>query len=132
MPEQKYHSETTTFSAADHIFKRKVQAIDDYGFAKLLPWEKAQITRDIPTGLFSSGYQVKIKNIKLSKTKSSPPTLLTEAELIEKMEKHSIGTDASISSHIENIQKRKYVTVNKEKRYVEPTELGMRFWCLLK
>uniref|UniRef100_A0AC34F852 DNA topoisomerase n=1 Tax=Panagrolaimus sp. ES5 TaxID=591445 RepID=A0AC34F852_9BILA len=126
MPEQRYHSEITVFSAADVTFKRKIQQIDDYGFAKLLPWEKAQLTRDVPTGILSNGSQIKIKSIKISKTKSTAPTLLSESELIEKMEKHSIGTDASIPSHIANILRRNYITVNEETRTLAPTKLGIQ------
>lgn len=50
-----------------------------------------------------------MKNARLAERQTSPPDYLTEAELITLMEKHSIGTDASIPTHINNIQQRNYV-----------------------
>ncbi len=55
---------------------------------------------------------------------TTPPTYLTESELISRMEKHSIGTDASISTHIENIIKRNYVELIPGRK-LKPSRLGL-------
>ena len=49
---------------------------------------------------------------------------ITESELIEEMEKNHIGTDASMSVHIDNIVRRGYVKVDDERR-LKPTKLGI-------
>jgi DNA topoisomerase-3 len=36
--------------------------------------------------------------------------LLAEADLIQLMDRHGIGTDATIAAHIETIQTRNYAT----------------------
>lgn len=55
---------------------------------------------------------------------TTPPTYLTESELISKMEHNGIGTDASISTHIENILKRNYVELISGRK-LKPSRLGL-------
>ncbi|KAH8056037.1 DNA topoisomerase type I [Aureococcus anophagefferens] len=61
-----------------------------------------------------------------------PPERLSEADCVALMEKHGIGTDASIPSHIENVCKRSYVAVDGKSRRLRPTELGGRLPGLLR
>ncbi|KAK8805506.1 hypothetical protein WA158_002162 [Blastocystis sp. Blastoise] len=65
---------------------------------------------------------IKTKGIKEALT--SPPKYLMEHELISLMESNSIGTDASIATHINNIITRNYVTVTGNRQLV-PSKLGI-------
>eukprot|EP00577_Skeletonema_sp_RCC1716_P004887 CAMPEP_0113381834 /NCGR_PEP_ID=MMETSP0013_2-20120614/5519_1 /TAXON_ID=2843 ORGANISM="Skeletonema costatum, Strain 1716" /NCGR_SAMPLE_ID=MMETSP0013_2 /ASSEMBLY_ACC=CAM_ASM_000158 /LENGTH=1160 /DNA_ID=CAMNT_0000264299 /DNA_START=12 /DNA_END=3495 /DNA_ORIENTATION=- /assembly_acc=CAM_ASM_000158 len=69
-----------------------------------------------PTGKFCT--------LDIKEKMTTPPTYLTESELISRMEKHGIGTDASISTHIENIIKRYYVELIPGRK-LKPTKLGL-------
>jgi DNA topoisomerase III len=63
-------------------------------------------------------------NLDIKERMTTAPSHLTEAELIGLMEKHGIGTDASIATHIENVQKRNYVAIVTGRRLV-PSKLGL-------
>ena len=66
---------------------------------------------------------IDVKATRIVENRTEAPGYLTEADLIEMMEKNGIGTDASIPTHISNIVERNYVTV-KEGRRLVPTLLG--------
>lgn len=63
-------------------------------------------------------------SIMLHEGKTTPPELLTEAQLIALMEKHGIGTDATHAEHIEKIKERRYISETPE-RYLKPEGLGI-------
>lgn len=63
-------------------------------------------------------------SLDIREKKTTAPGYLTESELIGMMEKHGIGTDASMATHIENIQKRNYVRLETGRRLV-PNKLGL-------
>lgn len=73
---------------------------------------------------FTANEVAPIEDAKLTEHQTSPPDYLTEAEVITLMEKHGIGTDASIPVHINNICQRNYVTVASGRRLI-PTALGI-------
>ncbi|KAJ8975343.1 hypothetical protein NQ317_000270 [Molorchus minor] len=52
---------------------------------------------------------------------TSPPKLLTEADLIALMDKHGIGTDATHAEHIDKIKTREYVGLHENIYFVPGT-----------
>ncbi|RZC37038.1 DNA topoisomerase 3-alpha [Asbolus verrucosus] len=62
--------------------------------------------------------------LELHESVTSPPKLLTEADLIALMDKHGIGTDATHAEHIDTIKSREYVGLH-ENIYFVPGTLGM-------
>ena len=87
-----------------------------------MPWKR--VSDDDPMPSFTTNDMFTIDDVKLDERHTSPPDYLTESELISLMEKHGIGTDASIPVHINNICERNYVKVENGRRLI-PTSLGI-------
>ena len=73
---------------------------------------------------WEEGMEVEVTSCRLDEGQTKPPSLLSEAELIGKMERNGIGTDASIATHIQNICNRNYVSLERGRR-LSPTTLGI-------
>ncbi|XP_032472470.1 DNA topoisomerase 3-alpha isoform X2 [Phocoena sinus] len=74
--------------------------------------------------VYSRGSCFQPSTVEMVDGETSPPQLLTEADLIALMEKHGIGTDATHAEHIETIKARMYVGLTPDKRFL-PGHLGM-------
>lgn len=66
-------------------------------------------------------------SVMMNESKTCPPKLLTESELIALMEKHGIGTDATHADHIDRILQRNYVKKLANSRFC-PTKLGLALY----
>uniref|UniRef100_A0A671WB65 DNA topoisomerase n=1 Tax=Sparus aurata TaxID=8175 RepID=A0A671WB65_SPAAU len=90
-------------------------------YLDVYPYDKWN-TKLIP--VYEQGSQFQPSAIEMVDGQTSPPQLLTEADLISLMEKHGIGTDATHAEHIETIKSRMYVGLTADQRFL-PGELGM-------
>ncbi|KAK2969582.1 hypothetical protein RJ640_023694 [Escallonia rubra] len=120
-PDCKYIRTKIDFSAGGEFFHCIGQHVMVKGFTSIMPW-LAVNEKNLPP--FTRGEKVEISKVELYEGKTVPPDYLSESELISLMEKHEIGTDASIPVHINNISERKYVQVQAGRRLV-PTALGI-------
>jgi DNA topoisomerase-3 len=92
------------------------------GWTDAMPWRAPRETRFARA--FVVGDATPVANVELAADVTSPPNAMTESELISLMEQHGIGTDASIPTHINNVEKRKYVSIDQKTRRVDVSDLG--------
>ena len=118
----KYEQTSVTFDCGGEIFSLTGKKVTDPGFTAIMSHQEIPADENLPA--LSQGARLKVKEVKLADRQTSPPGYLTEADLITLMEKHGVGTDASIPVHINNICTRNYVTIESGRRLV-PTNLGI-------
>nr|CCC53485.1 putative DNA topoisomerase III, fragment [Trypanosoma vivax Y486] len=98
------------------------KVVEDPGFTEILSHFAVKDDK-IPTNI-QVGSDFPMSDVRLQAGQTQPPGYLTESDLIGMMERHGIGTDASISQHVNNIVERGYCTV-KPGRVMQPTKLGI-------
>ena len=118
----KYLQTTISLEVGDEKFTCSGKTLIHAGFTQFMPWQAISTEENMPAFRRDDAYPV--DDVRLLERATSPPDYLTEAELITLMEKHGIGTDASISVHINNICERNYVNVGSGRR-LKPTPLGI-------
>ena len=118
-PSLKYEKINYQFQIGDNLYNAESSFIDELGFLKFLPFKNKNFIDS--KNKLKENNEYKIMNVSFEEKKIND--YITEAELIEEMEKNHIGTDASMSVHIDNIEKRGYVKVDNKRRLI-PTKLG--------
>ncbi|KAG9279931.1 DNA topoisomerase 3-alpha [Astyanax mexicanus] len=106
---------------AEEKFSASGLTIIARNYLDVYPYEK-WFNKVIP--LYTANTTFQPSAIEMVEGQTSPPQLLTEADLIALMEKHGIGTDATHAEHIETIKSRMYVGLTADQRFL-PGELGM-------
>ena len=120
-PPIEYDNITYKFEICGLNFEENSSKINNEGFLIFQPFKKKNYIKNFPTLSKSETYRITKASYEENWTKA--PDYITESELIGEMEKNHIGTDASMSVHIENICQRGYVKVD-EGRHLIPSKLG--------
>jgi DNA topoisomerase-3 len=116
-----YDNITYKFDINGIVFEEYSTKINQEGFLLFQPHKKKNFVKNFPSLLKDKAYP--LLSASYQEKWTEPPDYITESELIGEMEKNHIGTDASMSVHIENICQRGYVKVD-EGRHLIPSKLG--------
>ncbi|KAL0841388.1 hypothetical protein ABMA28_015083 [Loxostege sticticalis] len=112
---------TVSIDVAGERFSASGLMITARNYLEVYPYDKWS-SKEIH--VYQAGETFNPTSIDLVDGSTSPPNLLTEADLIALMEKHGIGTDATHAEHIETIKNRSYVALADAIHFV-PGLLGM-------
>lgn len=99
------------------------QAIPEFSVGELVPLVQSSGSGGSSKVEIATAHPV-WATLNVTEKMTTAPGYLTESELIGMMERHGIGTDASIPTHIENILKRNYVRLESGRRLL-PNKLGL-------
>jgi DNA topoisomerase-3 len=105
----------------EHFHARGL-VIKQYNYLEVYPYDKWY--GNLLPVVFQVGDQFPMQDVTLKESVTTPPTLLTEPELITLMDSNGIGTDATIHEHIKTIQERGYAQKANGNQF-KPTSLGV-------
>lgn len=127
MNNQQYLRTKVTFSSKEtcgETFVWSGNQILKPGFTAVFPWKDSESQSALPATV-EQGEAIELVAVRMKEGKTTPPSYLTESDLIGLMEKLGIGTDASMAVHINNICERRYVQIQSNQRMLVPTNLGI-------
>jgi DNA topoisomerase III len=104
------------------LFGARGLVVQIRGYLEVMRYDK-WTDRKMPTQLLEVGNSIRVCELSLQASETQPPPLLSEADLISLMDRHGIGTDATIAQHVEKIVSRGYVSRQGDGRF-KPNPLG--------
>lgn len=107
------HTARVHLGDPNNQFEFKWHTVDERGFWFAMPWKQNdhKLNELQRPPRIQSGVQLQVVGVEIDQDYTKPPDYLKESELVELMDKHGIGTDASIPQHVQNIIDRKYAIV---------------------
>lgn len=93
----KYTKRKVELRVGGEVFHASGTKVTHHGFCAVQPHRLPAEEAFPPV---SEGEKVQLKQVHLRQGHTSPPATMTESELLQKMEHHGIGTDASMPTHV--------------------------------
>jgi len=90
------------------MFKASGLIVLQRNYLDVYPYDKWESSQQLPA--YQVGETFVPHEAKMTEGKTTPPGYLTEPELIALMDANGIGTDATMSEHINKIKEREYVS----------------------
>ena len=112
---------------ATGLMIKEMNYLDVYGKGpaggpRLEPSYDSWAGNTLPT--YVAGQRFEPSELRLDESATAAPPLLSEVDLLQKMENHGIGTDATQATHIEKVVGERGYAVKVGDNRLKPTELG--------
>ncbi|OLQ13062.1 DNA topoisomerase 3-beta-1 [Symbiodinium microadriaticum] len=120
MPDVEYDEKALIVNVGGEDFAYTFHEMRERGFLFAMPWKSKDLNLneiDWAMPRLAPGSPLRVEEVWVESDFTKPPDYLPgahnrkESELVALMDKHGIGTDASIPQHVENICNRNYVMV---------------------
>lgn len=113
----------TVLMATEHFVAKALMILERNWLEIYHPWERWSTGQgELPH--LEVGSRIAPSSLLMKTGTTTAPQPLSEVELISLMDRHGIGTDATIAQHITTIQDRSYAIKDANQKFV-PTPLGI-------
>lgn len=133
-PKYEYDSTSILIDISGQLYLSKGTTIKNLGYKEVLKSQQEEHKDNkedklqlLP--LLAEGDVISVDSLAVIDKVTKPPKKYTTSSILTAMEKQHIGTPATMSSHIEKLQERKFIDLEKGKYSV--TELGKQFIGLI-